>query len=173
MPQPTPRMTLVLGGARSGKSAYAEGLIEACPGPWLYLATAQACQMRLNFQEIYRSRTARGARKKLAQRCARVRRRAGEAGRLLAPTVKAADMVERRLEGILTRREGGLTTAFPEGLNSVFSAVKRKAPRLPLHKPYDRDALLRRRKTSHPHPLKVSKNLKFQRLSGHFPQESC
>ena len=42
MPQPPPRMTLVLGGARSGKSAYAEGLIESCPGPWLYLATAQA-----------------------------------------------------------------------------------------------------------------------------------
>lgn len=35
-------MTLVLGGARSGKSTYAEGLIEAAPAPWLYLATAQA-----------------------------------------------------------------------------------------------------------------------------------
>jgi adenosylcobinamide kinase/adenosylcobinamide-phosphate guanylyltransferase len=34
-------MTLVLGGARSGKSRHAEGLIEAEPAPWTYVATAQ------------------------------------------------------------------------------------------------------------------------------------
>jgi len=37
-----PCLTLVLGGARSGKSAHAEGLIEQHPAPWSYIATAQA-----------------------------------------------------------------------------------------------------------------------------------
>ncbi|HEY7244226.1 MAG TPA: bifunctional adenosylcobinamide kinase/adenosylcobinamide-phosphate guanylyltransferase [Xanthobacteraceae bacterium] len=36
------RRTLVLGGARSGKSRYAETLITALPPPWIYLATAEA-----------------------------------------------------------------------------------------------------------------------------------
>ena len=35
-------ITLVLGGARSGKSRYAESLIAALPPPWTYLATAEA-----------------------------------------------------------------------------------------------------------------------------------
>jgi adenosylcobinamide kinase/adenosylcobinamide-phosphate guanylyltransferase len=37
-----PRLTLVLGGARSGKSRHAEHLVQTHAPPWLYIATAQA-----------------------------------------------------------------------------------------------------------------------------------
>ena len=47
------RMTLVLGGARSGKSRYAETLICARAPPGVYIATAQAFddEMRLRIDE--------------------------------------------------------------------------------------------------------------------------
>lgn len=36
------RLVFIIGGARSGKSAHAERLIEALPAPWIYVATGQA-----------------------------------------------------------------------------------------------------------------------------------
>jgi adenosylcobinamide kinase / adenosylcobinamide-phosphate guanylyltransferase len=43
VPQSTlPQLSLVLGGARSGKSRYAETLIAALPPPWILVATAEA-----------------------------------------------------------------------------------------------------------------------------------
>ncbi len=41
------RLTLVLGGARSGKSRYAESLVTALPAPWIYVATAEACDTEM------------------------------------------------------------------------------------------------------------------------------
>ena len=45
-------LTLVLGGARSGKSRYAEDALERSPAPWLYVATGQAWdeEMRVRIQ---------------------------------------------------------------------------------------------------------------------------
>lgn len=47
--------------------------------------------------------------------------------RFIGTNAKAAEMVERHLEGILGHWKEGLTTAFLEGLHSLFSAAKRKA----------------------------------------------
>lgn len=54
-------LTLLIGGARSGKSRHAEELVSACPSPWTYLATAQAFddEMRARVAEHRSRRDAR------------------------------------------------------------------------------------------------------------------
>jgi transposase len=91
------------------------------------LATGVAYQMRLNFQQVYRSRNEETARKHFLKWTKWVKRKASKMGPLLIPMAKVAKSVEKHLEGILAHWKQGLTTAFMEGLNSVFSAVKRKA----------------------------------------------
>jgi hypothetical protein len=92
------------------------------------LCAVKAHRMRLALQEIYKVPDAGRARSKLQAWCRWVRWTAGKHLRpLFEDMLKCAAMVGRHLEGILGHWRGQLTNAFMEGLNSVFSAVKRKA----------------------------------------------
>jgi adenosylcobinamide kinase / adenosylcobinamide-phosphate guanylyltransferase len=53
-----PHVTLILGGARSGKSRHAEEIVQALPRPWTYIATGQAFdeEMRVRIAEHRRRR---------------------------------------------------------------------------------------------------------------------
>lgn len=92
------------------------------------LITGLAYAMRLQLQRAYRSGTATQARQRFKDWCQWVRMEAQAlTSGLLEPMRQAAEMVTRHLEGILGHWKAGLTTAFLEGLNSLFSATKRKA----------------------------------------------
>ncbi|MGA2748347.1 MAG: ISL3 family transposase [Verrucomicrobiota bacterium] len=92
------------------------------------LCTGKAYQMRLVLQDIYRSADVHVAQRRFKTWCRWVRWVARFYKTLVfAPMVKMANMIEEHLTGILAHWKWGLTNAFMEGLNSVFSAVKRKA----------------------------------------------
>lgn len=92
------------------------------------LSTAKAYQMRLVLQDIYRSPDATTARSRFKVWCRWVRWVARfYKPSLFASMLKLAQMIENHLAGILAHWKSGLTNAFMEGLNSVFSATKRKA----------------------------------------------
>jgi adenosylcobinamide kinase / adenosylcobinamide-phosphate guanylyltransferase len=74
-------LTLVLGGARSGKSRHAESLVTGLPPPWLYIATAQPLDEEMAAR-IAAHRTRRGP-----------GWRTVEAPHDLAPAIGAADGV--------------------------------------------------------------------------------
>ena len=92
------------------------------------LGTAKAYQMRLVLQDIYRSADAATARHRFRVWCRWVRWAARfYKTSLFNSMVKLAHMIENHLAGILAHWKSGVTNAFMEGLNSVFSATKRKA----------------------------------------------
>jgi transposase len=92
------------------------------------LATAKAYHIRLVLQDIYRSADATTARHrfKVWFRWVRWTARFYKDG-LFASMLKLANTVLSHLDGILAHWKSGITNAFMEGLNSVFSGTKRKA----------------------------------------------
>jgi transposase len=97
------------------------------------LATAKAYQMRLVLQDIYRSPDVVTARHRFKVWCRWVRwvaylyQHQQHKPFLFVSMLKLKEMIERHLKGILAHWKWGLTNAFMEGLNSVFSATKRRA----------------------------------------------
>jgi transposase len=89
--------------------------------------TGMAYEMRLVLQGIYQWKDVGETRKLFGNWCAWVQAMREQTGELLEPMARAARMIEGHLAGILAHWTQGLTTAFMEGLNSLFSAVKRKS----------------------------------------------
>ncbi len=89
--------------------------------------TGLAYEMRLVMQDIYRCPGVHQARQQFKDWCDWVHAMRDEIGEMLEPMERAARTIETHLEGVLAHWKQGLTTAFMEGLNSLFSAVKRKA----------------------------------------------
>jgi transposase len=89
--------------------------------------TGMAYEMRLVLQGIYERKDAGEASKLFRNWCACVHALRGLTGNLLEPMARKDQMREGQSEGILARWTRGMTIAFMEGLNRLFSTVKRLA----------------------------------------------
>ena len=84
--------------------------------------------MKLYLQDIYTQTSEETARKKFRLWCRWVRLvHRNIKSRILEPMWKVAQMIENHLEGILAYWKTQTTNAFMEAINSVFSAIKRRA----------------------------------------------
>ena len=93
-----------------------------------HLATGVAYIVRLELRDIYQNAgTPERARYRLENWVNWAQAKCDRWAGALAPLEKAVATIRRHLEGILNHWLGELSTAYMEGLNSVFSAVKRKA----------------------------------------------
>jgi transposase len=93
-----------------------------------HLWTAKAYQMRLALQDIYAQPHEGHAREAFLNWCHWVRDVAAVApATIFRSMLRAAKTILRHLGGIMAHWRHGLTNAYMEGLNSVFSATKRKA----------------------------------------------
>ena len=93
-----------------------------------HLATGVAYVVRLELRDIYQTAQSYDrARYRLENWINWAQAKCDRWSSALAPLAKAVATIRRHLEGILNHWLGELSTAYMEGLNSVFSAVKRKA----------------------------------------------
>jgi transposase len=91
------------------------------------LFTAKAYQMRLTLRDIYEINDETVFKRKLLAWSRWVKIYAQKKRYIFAPMVTAANTIMNHLDGIISFARDRITNAFMEGLNSVFSAVKRKA----------------------------------------------
>ena len=91
------------------------------------LMAAKANQKHLNLQDIYKLNSVVYFQRKLSRGCDWVQSYGKSKDCLFKPMVAAAESILSHFDGIMSFAHSRITNAFMEGINSVFSAVKRKA----------------------------------------------